>query len=149
DLEVDMKNAAATAVWICLALFLSAGSCERQPPHSTNKLGTDASLSDATAQQPTDSAPKHASGWGFIDKTGKLVIETQFTDAQPFRGGLGGVRVGEERGINGGSGRMVIGPRFGTDNFSGFFEGLAAVEVDGKWGFIDKTGKVVIEPTWK
>lgn len=28
-----------------------------------------------------------------------------------------------------------------------FFDGLAKVKVDGKWGFIDKSGEFVIEPT--
>jgi hypothetical protein len=27
-----------------------------------------------------------------------------------------------------------------------FSEELAAVEIDGKWGFIDKTGQMVIQP---
>jgi hypothetical protein len=27
-----------------------------------------------------------------------------------------------------------------------FSEGLAAVQIGGKWGYIDKTGKIVIEP---
>ncbi|EOA6136260.1 WG repeat-containing protein, partial [Campylobacter coli] len=27
-----------------------------------------------------------------------------------------------------------------------FSEGLAGVELNGKWGFIDKSGKIVIEP---
>jgi len=29
-----------------------------------------------------------------------------------------------------------------------FHEGLAAIKRDGKWGFIDKTGKVVIAPQY-
>ncbi|EAL2460136.1 WG repeat-containing protein, partial [Campylobacter lari] len=28
----------------------------------------------------------------------------------------------------------------------GFNEGLAEVELNGKWGFIDKSGKIVIKP---
>lgn len=30
-----------------------------------------------------------------------------------------------------------------------FSEGLAAVQKDGKWGYIDKTGKMTIEPQWE
>ena len=39
---------------------------------------------------------------------------------------------------------MVIEPQFGE--VGDFREGLAQVEKDGKWGFIDKSGKVGIEP---
>ena len=39
---------------------------------------------------------------------------------------------------------MVIEPQF--DDELDFNEGLAPIEKDGKWGFIDKNGKVVIEP---
>ena len=40
----------------------------------------------------------------------------------------------------------VIKPIF--DLGRDFSEGFAAVELDGKWGFIDKSGKVVIEPKY-
>ena len=42
---------------------------------------------------------------------------------------------------------MVIEPAY--DNIECFFEGMAAVEVDGMWGFIDKTGTMVIEPRYR
>ncbi len=37
----------------------------------------------------------------------------------------------------------------GFDKVSGFSEGLAAVMIGNKWGYIDRTGKVVIEPRWQ
>jgi hypothetical protein len=39
---------------------------------------------------------------------------------------------------------MAIAPRF--DDAHGFSEGLAWVKVDGKWGCIDRTGRMAIEP---
>ena len=45
------------------------------------------------------------------------------------------------------SGDWVIEPAY-TDAFS-FSEGLAAVEVEyANWGFIDRTGKMIIEPQY-
>jgi hypothetical protein len=40
------------------------------------------------------------------------------------------------------SGKKII--PFKYDDAWPFSEGLAAVKVDGKWGFIDKTGKEII-----
>jgi len=34
----------------------------------------------------------------------------------------------------------------GADDIDHFSDGLAAVEVDGKWGYINTSGEVVIEP---
>lgn len=35
--------------------------------------------------------------------------------------------------------------KFFFERIGEFYEGLAAVEKDGKWGFIDKIGKVIID----
>ena len=49
--------------------------------------------------------------WGFIDSTGKMVIEPQF----PYAGNL--------------------------------HEGLALVKKDGKFGYTDRSGRMVISPS--
>ena len=41
---------------------------------------------------------------------------------------------------------MVIPARF--DKAESFNEGLAAVEINGKYGFIDKTGQMIIQPQY-
>ena len=100
--------------------------------------------------------------YGFIDRTGKMVIPPQFTGPGVFAEGLAPVRVGGKV-LDPGFG-MVIGPLGGryvyidkagkevitlgdnVENTNPFSEGLAAVEIKGYWGFIDKKGKIVIEP---
>jgi len=84
---------------------------------------------------------------GFIDKTGKFVIQPQFDSISPFSEDLAIFSVNDKYGAIDKSGNIVIKPEF--DIMESFFEGLAPVEVGGKWGFIDKTGKVVIKPAYE
>lgn len=46
--------------------------------------------------------------------------------------------------------KVLIEPTLEFDEIDTFSEGLAAVKKDDKWGFIDKTGRVVvpIECSW-
>jgi WG containing repeat len=63
--------------------------------------------------------------YGFIDKTGKVVIEPQFDGIEEqFTGLAGAFNLGEPV----------------------FREGLAPVTIRGKWGYIDRTGNFVIKP---
>lgn len=71
----------------------------------------------------------HAAGkkfkYGFIDKTGKVVIEPQFDGTEEqFTGLAHFFNLGEPV----------------------FREGLAPVMIRGQWGYIDKTGKFAIKP---
>jgi len=88
--------------------------------------------------------------WGFVDKTGKLVVETKFVDVSEFRKGLAmaAVNVMSDRkyGFIDKQGNWVIQPRF--EHANQFSEGLALVFVNGKYGFVDRSGKVVIKPVF-
>ena len=93
----------------------------------------------------------HISGkWGFVDKTGKIIIEPKFENADEFSEGLANVTIGKKYGYIDKSGKIVIAPQFEYSSNSyrcaNFIEELACFERDGKIGFINKTGKVVIEP---
>jgi hypothetical protein len=83
---------------------------------------------------------------GFIDKTGKVVIEPKWDSTSSFSEGLASVELDNKEGFIDKTGKVVIEPKW--DSASTFSEGLANVELDKKFGFIDKTGKVVIEPKW-
>jgi hypothetical protein len=96
--------------------------------------------------------------WGFIDESGKYVIEAKFIMVKPFSEGLAAAvfkDTGNPYGTLGyidQSGHVVIPPQFSGDEARerGFSEGLSAVKVHkvkgDKWGYIDKTGKIIIEP---
>ncbi len=79
---------------------------------------------------------------GYIDRTGKIVIEPKFEEAENFSEGLATVKIGEKFGYIDRTGKIAIGPKF--DRAENFSEGLATVAIGGKDGCIDKAGKLVI-----
>jgi hypothetical protein len=98
----------------------------------------------------------HRGKWGYINKSGKIVIPPQYDGAWDFSEGLAAVQVGDVRGYIDEKGNMVIKPQFSmTRKFS---EGKAAVFVgagkfgtmmdmrgSGQWKYIDKTGNFLFE----
>jgi uncharacterized membrane protein YhaH (DUF805 family) len=89
--------------------------------------------------------------YGYIDRKGILVINTQFKNAGDFSSGLAAVEVGGKWGYINNTGAFVIKPEY--DSAGDFSSGLAAVrlgrEDDGDWRFIDKLGRLVINPKFK
>ena len=98
--------------------------------------------------------------WGYIDKTGKVVIAPQFDKAGDFSEGLAAVEVEEKWSYINRQGEFAIRTDF--YNAWPFVNGLAPVmlepsrqyaipegtvieNVGNKWGYIDKTGKVIIK----
>lgn len=78
--------------------------------------------------------------WGFIDKSGKEVIPLQYHAVSSFSEGLAAV---SHCGYVNTSGVVAIPPAF---SYCGdFSEDLADVLNSGKWRYIDKQGKVVLE----
>ena len=67
-----------------------------------------------------------AKKYGFIDKSGKVVIELQFDDAGYFSEGLARVEKDGKWGFIDKSGKVVIEPQF--DDAEDFSEGLAKVQ---------------------
>jgi hypothetical protein len=87
--------------------------------------------------------------WGYIDRTGKLVIPAKYAQATIFSEGLAWVKSedGAFVAINE-TGEEVLRLSEAT-GVRCFREGLAPFEMKGgKWGYVDKTGKVVIEPAY-
>jgi WG containing repeat len=85
--------------------------------------------------------------WGFTDKSGNLVISPQFKGALEFHEGSAPVWFGTEKcGFIDYAGNMALPTLY--EYADPFYEGLAGVRINGKWGFIDKAGKIVIKPQW-
>ncbi|MBW4558517.1 MAG: WG repeat-containing protein [Trichormus sp. ATA11-4-KO1] len=79
--------------------------------------------------------------YGYINKTGRIVIQPQFDNAYHFED-LASVKIGDKYGYIDKSGKVVIPPQF--DAAYEFKEGLAPIKISDKFGYINKTGKVVI-----
>ena len=80
--------------------------------------------------------------WGYIDKSGNMVIPAKYDWAYDFSEGLAAVVINGKMGFIDKSGALVITAKY--DNAGGFGEGLSWVETGGKYGFIDKSGALVI-----
>lgn len=86
--------------------------------------------------------------WGFIDKFGRTVIESQFDLAYSFSEGLASVVVGKKSGFINRMGKFVISPKYDEMFGMKFSEGLARVQENGMYGYIDKSGQYVIRPQY-
>src|SRR5262245_19490975 len=87
--------------------------------------------------------------WGYIDRTGKVVIDFRFDHAHQFTEGFGLIRVDDRAGFVDKSGTVVISPQFRVGSYP-FFEGLAMVwTLQDKFGYIDKRGEFVIAPEFE
>ena len=85
--------------------------------------------------------------WGFMDRTGKIVIPPQFEAEGDFFNGLARVLKDDKWGYIDQTGRLVIEYRF--EHCGDFVEGLAPVQVGRDWGYIDPSGKFIIQPQFQ
>ena len=85
--------------------------------------------------------------FGYIDKTGKVVIPPQFEYAGPFREGLANVSTCSKSGFIDRTGKMVMSVDY--DDVFPFRGGLSQVRTRGDvhFGYIDKAGKIVWAPS--
>jgi WG containing repeat len=115
------------------------------------------------SQQPTASSTPQSiiqqpAKFGFIDRTGKMVIAPQFESTDRFSEGLAFVKKNKQVGYIDRQGKFALRSRF--DPTQPFSDGLTPISISwlkGRQGFIDKTGVVVLRlpaevyagPFWK
>lgn len=107
---------------------------------------------DKNTDPETKSSKEFAETCGFIDKTGKVLIEPKYKKISYFSEGLAAVSPdGENWGYIDKTGKMVVEAKFYEP--TSFHDGLAVATVakielsagGRKWGYIDNTGKFAIE----
>jgi len=106
--------------------------------------------------------------WGLVNKNGKEIISPKYEGVCPFVGGFSAVMVGEKWGIIDKSGKEIIPIKYDgigvyriirkviyppkdvpCDDLEDLVrEGLIAIKVGDKYGFVDKSGKFVISPKY-
>ena len=90
--------------------------------------------------------------WGYIDKTGEMVIAPKYSRADEFSGGLARIAICDNWDIMGvygiidKTGEIIVPAKY--DNIYHFSGNLFQIYTGGKWGIIDKTGEVVVEPKY-
>jgi len=89
--------------------------------------------------------PEEGRGYGFIDRTGRLLIKGLRADSV-FSDGLAPVSLGGKWGYLRTDMKMAIPPQF--DFAHPFSDGMAEIEVANKWGYIDKEDRIVIPPKY-
>jgi hypothetical protein len=84
--------------------------------------------------------------WGFIDRSGAVVIAARFDGAERFSEGLAAVALEGRHGYVDATGRMALVPEQEPAGalHRPFVSGLAAVRSGGSIGFIDRRGKLAI-----
>ena len=85
--------------------------------------------------------------WGYIDSSGRKVIEPQFYSAGDFSEGLAPVRLHGTYGFIDEAGEFMIKPQW--DAAYPFYQGQAKVYVNAKPYFIDKSGRYTFEHNFK
>ncbi len=85
--------------------------------------------------------------YGYIDKTGKMVIAARFEYAGSFSEGLAAVSNCSRTGFIDKSGNLVIPMQF--DEAFAFHHGLAQIREmqNGTFGYVDRTGKMIWAPS--
>ena len=93
--------------------------------------------------------------WGFVDKTGKVVVPLIYDEVGHFREGLCWVRKDKKWGFVDKTGKVVVPLVY--DYVRSFSEGLCGVNIGGqigsydvveggKWGFVNKKGVSLYPP---
>ena len=81
--------------------------------------------------------------WGYLDRSGNVIIPRAYAYAEAFIGGIAAVHIDGKWGLINVDGELVVDALYEVVAYS--VDGLIAARLDGKYGFISKDGQVVID----
>lgn len=84
--------------------------------------------------------------WGFIDKTGKVIVKPKYDRALDSSDGLAVILLNGKYGYINSNGEIAIKPKF-EQAFS-FKNGVAEVAINNKAAYINKAGKFIVKPKY-
>jgi hypothetical protein len=108
-------------------------------------------VTDKTRVKTPGSAPlfkieRHGK-WGFIDRTGQVVIRPRFDEVGDFFDGRAPVRMGRKWGYISENGALAIRPQYQSAGL--FRDARAIVSIGGRFGLIDTEGHVPVPPRYE
>ncbi len=117
---------------------------DEKVPHYgfVNKKGVEvvpAIYQDAQSFYDGLAAVKKDDKWGYIDSKGQVLIPFKYKNAQSFYEGFAIVEIKK------GTPFFISKTGEEFDNFKPYADEAAAVMKEGKWGFIDKKGRLIVD----
>lgn len=94
-------------------------------------------------------AVKAGNKWGFVNKNGQWVIPAKYDNAANFRSGLASVYNAPDDYFINPQGKAVYPPLFDEWLYDPGDGTCIAFKKEGKYGFADSTGRVIIQPQYK
>lgn len=141
---------------LCLAACVKSGAAPVTPTDATPQpiaASTPETIdtnceSDAVGEGHPDRIAFEQDGvWGFRDASGKVVIAAQYFTVTPFTTeGVAGVIADTGAAFIDVAGRRVATALMFDNGPDYFVQGLARIVDQGKTGFLDRAGKIVIAP---
>ncbi|MCC8087675.1 MAG: WG repeat-containing protein [Rikenellaceae bacterium] len=89
---------------------------------------------------------KQKNKFGFIDKSGEIVVNLDYDNARNFHEELAGVKFQGKYGFINKSGQWIIPPDY--DMVFDFHEGVAVYGINGKFGYLGIDGNKIFSPTF-
>jgi hypothetical protein len=86
--------------------------------------------------------------YGYIDSKGTFVIDPVYDYADDFQDGVAVVRQGEDNLVIDRTGAVIYKSKNSIGNFHNGAASIYTAEDNWLYGFIDPTGKVIVEPKY-